>query len=154
MKKRRTKKPKTQSRKRLTGAAVAVHSAAAAEVDRQFMRLAFEQAVKSYEEGGLPIGAVIVEDGAVIAAGHNKDLFDHLYDSLGILDSKSQSLLGFNPIIGAVFALFMQGGPVENRRLAATGERSVSPGLVSVRLGRRRARIPRRPTAREGSVVS
>lgn len=36
------------------------------------MRLAFEQAAKSYDEGGLPIGAVMVQDGVVIAAGHNR----------------------------------------------------------------------------------
>ena len=36
------------------------------------MRLAFEQAKKSYDEGGLPIGAVMVEDGCVIAEGHNQ----------------------------------------------------------------------------------
>ena len=40
--------------------------------DRNFMRLAYEQALKSYNEGGLPIGAVMVENGAVIAAGHNQ----------------------------------------------------------------------------------
>jgi creatinine deaminase len=40
--------------------------------DRQFLRLAFDQAVKSYNEGGLPIGAVMVENGVVIAAGHNR----------------------------------------------------------------------------------
>jgi cytosine/creatinine deaminase len=40
--------------------------------DRQFMRLAYEQAVKSYREGGLPIGAVMAEDGEVIAVGHNR----------------------------------------------------------------------------------
>ena len=36
------------------------------------MRLAFEQALKSYNEGGLPIGAVMVEDAEVVAAGHNR----------------------------------------------------------------------------------
>jgi cytosine deaminase len=40
--------------------------------DEQLMRLAFAQAEKSYQEGGLPIGAVMVEDGAVIASGHNR----------------------------------------------------------------------------------
>ena len=40
--------------------------------DRQFMRLAYEQALKSYREGGLPIGAVMAEDGEVIAVGHNR----------------------------------------------------------------------------------
>jgi cytosine/creatinine deaminase len=40
--------------------------------DARFMRLAFEQALKSYNDGGLPIGAVMVERGAVIARGHNQ----------------------------------------------------------------------------------
>ncbi len=43
-----------------------------ADTDRQFIRSAFEQAVESYNEGGLPIGAVMVENGAIIAAGHNR----------------------------------------------------------------------------------
>ena len=42
----------------------------------RFMRLAFEQALKSYHEGGLPIGAVMVEDDHVIAAGHNRRVQD------------------------------------------------------------------------------
>lgn len=40
--------------------------------DRHFMEMALEQATKSYREGGLPIGAVMVENGSVIAAGHNR----------------------------------------------------------------------------------
>jgi len=36
------------------------------------MDLAYQQAKKSYDEGGLPIGAVMVEQGVVIAVGHNK----------------------------------------------------------------------------------
>ena len=44
--------------------------------DAGFMRLAFEQALKSYREGGLPIGAVMVEDGQVIASGHNRRVQD------------------------------------------------------------------------------
>jgi cytosine deaminase len=40
------------------------------------MRAAFEQALKSYHEGGLPIGAVMVENGSVIAAGHNRRVQD------------------------------------------------------------------------------
>lgn len=40
------------------------------------MRLAFAQAQKSYDEGGLPIGAVMVEAGAVIASGHNRRVQD------------------------------------------------------------------------------
>lgn len=40
--------------------------------DSDFMRLAFEQALKSYNEGGLPIGAVMTEAGEVVAQGHNR----------------------------------------------------------------------------------
>ncbi len=40
--------------------------------DAKFMALAYQQAEQSYAEGGLPIGAVMVENGELIAAGHNK----------------------------------------------------------------------------------
>src|SRR5699024_12362361 len=43
-----------------------------AEDDRRFLALAIEQATKSGEEGGVPIGAVLVHDGQVRAAGHNQ----------------------------------------------------------------------------------
>ena len=44
----------------------------ATEEDRRFMREAYLQAKKSYDEGGCPIGAVMVEGGAIIARGHNR----------------------------------------------------------------------------------
>ena len=44
--------------------------------DRAHLRAGFEQALKSYKEGGLPIGAVMVEGGRVIAAGHNRRVQD------------------------------------------------------------------------------
>ena len=39
----------------------------------KYMRLAYEQAFKSYSEGGCPIGGVLVDNdtGAVLGAGHN-----------------------------------------------------------------------------------
>jgi len=40
--------------------------------DLEFMTLALAQAEKSYREGGLPIGAVMVEGGLVVGSGHNK----------------------------------------------------------------------------------
>lgn len=40
--------------------------------DAHFLRLAFEQALKSYREGGLPIGAVLVKNGQLVAQGHNR----------------------------------------------------------------------------------
>jgi tRNA(adenine34) deaminase len=41
------------------------------EIDRRFMRLAIEEAKKAEALGEVPIGAVIVKDGEVIATGHN-----------------------------------------------------------------------------------
>ena len=38
----------------------------------KFLKAAIEQAKKSYAEGGIPIGSVIVHDGKIIGAGHNK----------------------------------------------------------------------------------
>ena len=43
---------------------------------QHFLRLAYQQALKSYEEGGLPIGAVLTKDGEVLAAGHNRRVQD------------------------------------------------------------------------------
>ena len=40
--------------------------------DAEFMTAALEQAEKSYREGGLPIGAVMVEEKRIVARGHNK----------------------------------------------------------------------------------
>lgn len=41
------------------------------------------------------------------SAKEHQELFSHLYSCLSILDSKSASLLQFNSIIIAVFAIFM-----------------------------------------------
>lgn len=40
-------------------------------VDDPFMQAAYDQAVKSYYEGGIPIGAVLVYKDEIIGAGHN-----------------------------------------------------------------------------------
>ncbi len=42
------------------------------EEHRRFMRRAYEEAKAGYDEGGLPIGAVMVENGEVVGAGHNR----------------------------------------------------------------------------------
>jgi cytosine deaminase len=44
--------------------------------DQDFMHQAYLQALKSFNEGGLPIGAVMVEGGQVIAQGHNRRVQD------------------------------------------------------------------------------
>ncbi len=46
--------------------------------DEQYMRLALQEAGKAFEEGEIPIGAVIVCRGQVIARGHN--LTERLHD--------------------------------------------------------------------------
>jgi len=38
----------------------------------EFMKAAIDQAKKSYAEGGIPIGSVLVKDGKLVAQGHNK----------------------------------------------------------------------------------
>lgn len=41
--------------------------------DREYLEVAIEQARKSWDEGGIPIGAVLVdEQGSVVARGHNE----------------------------------------------------------------------------------
>jgi tRNA(adenine34) deaminase len=42
------------------------------EVDYKFMELALAEAERSLEHGDVPIGAVLVKDGAVVASGHNE----------------------------------------------------------------------------------
>ena len=41
-----------------------------------FMQAAYQQALKSYKEGGLPIGAVMIEHDHIIGAGHNRRVQD------------------------------------------------------------------------------
>jgi len=63
------------------------------------------------------------------AIGEDKDkLFDHLYGCLTILDSKSSSLLAFNSIIIAVFAVFLAG----QTNLGLYGGVCVGAGMAAV----------------------
>ncbi len=47
-------------------------SADASADDVRFMKLALAEARRGYDEGGVPVGAVMVEHGRVIASGRNK----------------------------------------------------------------------------------
>lgn len=40
--------------------------------DYKFMKAALQEAKNGYDEGGVPVGAVMVEDGKIIARGYNK----------------------------------------------------------------------------------
>lgn len=42
-----------------------------------FMRLAIEQAKLAWKAGEVPVGAVLVKNGAVIATGYNRPILDH-----------------------------------------------------------------------------
>ena len=42
------------------------------DADRQFIERAFEEARRSYDEGGLPIGAALARGDALVAVGHNQ----------------------------------------------------------------------------------
>lgn len=39
--------------------------------DNTFMRVALNQALEAYEQGEVPVGAVVVKDGQIIGRGHN-----------------------------------------------------------------------------------
>jgi cytosine deaminase len=42
------------------------------DMDRRFLDMAIEQAKIGLREGGIPIGAVLAADGAVLGVGHNR----------------------------------------------------------------------------------
>ena len=43
----------------------------------EFMQAAIDEAKKGFEEGGIPIGSVLVKDGKIIGRGHNKRVQDN-----------------------------------------------------------------------------
>jgi cytosine deaminase len=45
---------------------------APSEEDRAFMRLALEEAQQGFDEGGVPVGSVLVEGGRLVARGRNR----------------------------------------------------------------------------------
>ena len=48
-----------------------------AELDQQYMRMAIEQAQLAAQSGEVPVGAVLVRDGQVIAKAFNKPIANH-----------------------------------------------------------------------------
>ena len=40
--------------------------------DHKFMRVALQEARRGYDEGGVPVGSALVENGRVVAQGHNR----------------------------------------------------------------------------------
>ena len=52
-------------------------TAAAQLADEAFMRAALEQAQRAWDQGEVPVGAVVVKDGVVIARGYNQPIGKH-----------------------------------------------------------------------------
>jgi len=48
-----------------------------AELDQQYMRMAIEQAQLAAQSGEVPVGAILVRDGQVIAKAFNKPIANH-----------------------------------------------------------------------------
>lgn len=46
-------------------------------MENKFMKIALEEAEKAIQEGEMPVGAVVVKDGEVIAKGHNVRNIEH-----------------------------------------------------------------------------
>jgi len=42
------------------------------DIDRHFLRLAYEEALAGYKEGGCPIGSVLAEDDRLVSRGRNQ----------------------------------------------------------------------------------
>ena len=57
--------------------------------------------------GDAELRAHVAALSTMTGAHEHEAIFDHLYGCLSILDAKSSSLLSFNSIITAVFAIFM-----------------------------------------------
>ena len=55
--------------------------------DTFFMELAIEEAKKSLNDGGIPIGAVLVKNGEVISRGHNRLIQDNSVILHGEMDA-------------------------------------------------------------------
>ncbi|MFZ6744641.1 tRNA adenosine(34) deaminase TadA [Undibacterium sp. JH2W] len=45
--------------------------------DAQFMQAAYQQALLAWNEGEVPVGAVVVKDGVIIASGYNRPIGKH-----------------------------------------------------------------------------
>ena len=41
------------------------------------MQTALEQALRAAEAGEVPVGALVIKDGEIVGAGHNRNLLDH-----------------------------------------------------------------------------
>ena len=42
------------------------------DIDREMLKIAYDEAARGFDEGGCPIGSVIARDGCEVARGHNQ----------------------------------------------------------------------------------
>jgi cytosine/creatinine deaminase len=64
--------PYVLPREKAEGGILSDQRGGASDADRTFMRAAVEQAERGLAEGGVPVGAALVEDGVVVATGRNQ----------------------------------------------------------------------------------
>jgi hypothetical protein len=82
-------------------------------------------------DGKQEVAALLERLKYIVETEPHKSLIDYLYNCLSILDDKSSSLLSFNSIIMAVFAIFMAISD-ENQRPTALQTGFISVGTVAV----------------------
>ncbi|KAK9464270.1 cytidine deaminase-like protein [Lipomyces arxii] len=64
------------------------------------MKIAYEEAVRSYEEGGIPIGAALVSaEGVVLGRGHN----ERIQKKNPILHAETAALINAGPVDAKVY---------------------------------------------------
>ncbi|KAK9477620.1 cytidine deaminase-like protein [Lipomyces japonicus] len=68
--------------------------------DDQGLAIAYEEALKSYEEGGIPIGAVLIsKDGVVLGRGHN----ERIQKNNPILHAETSALINAGNVPASVY---------------------------------------------------
>ncbi|KAK9461378.1 cytidine deaminase-like protein [Lipomyces oligophaga] len=68
--------------------------------DKEGMAIAYEEAIKSYEEGGIPIGACLVSaEGVVLGRGHN----ERIQKSNPILHAETSALINAGRVEAKVY---------------------------------------------------
>ncbi|MDA0768761.1 MAG: nucleoside deaminase [Chloroflexi bacterium] len=65
----------------------------------EFMRAALDEAIRGAAEGGIPIGAVLVDDDKIVAVGHNRRIQDSapvMHGEINCLNNAGKTIDSFN----------------------------------------------------------
>ncbi len=100
----------------------------------EFMKEAIRQAKKSLDEGGIPIGSVLVKNGTMIAAGHNKRVQENnpiLHGEMDCLNNAGRVGSYKNAVIySTLMPCYMCAGTIVqfNLKKVVVGESRTFPG--------------------------